>query len=264
MCTICGGCARAASGATQRDSHELLNLTLVTVSEGAGVMPQGSYLAAPSEGRPRRFPSRGDGRADFVGSKNKCRRRGGLRTHMCRGGSAVHRCFYSSLVLPRPFWHGFTVSGTRALLVSTVLLAAHSTFPKQCLRLALQQILTGPGPPNGWPRCVQEASAVFLSPWWCDAAVERVRLTAPRVGVAGLARCPSRQRQIWTRLRTRFELGVVQDLVALGVPQWAARAHTGLTAPQSNGGRWDGAAASSVPARATGAAASSGRSSQIQ
>ena len=77
MCTICGGCARAASGATQRDSHELLNLTLVTVSEGAGVMPQGSYLAAPSEGRPRRFPSRGDGRADFVGSKNKCRRRGG-------------------------------------------------------------------------------------------------------------------------------------------------------------------------------------------
>jgi hypothetical protein len=217
---------------------------------------------------------------------------------LCIGVFIHRRC------CPGLFWHGFTVSGTRALLVSTVLLAAHSTFPKQCLRLALQQILTGPGPPNGWPRrvqegssvlgsahstvpkqclrlvlqqiltgpgppngwprCVQEASAVFLSPWWCDAAVERVRLTAPRVGVAGLARCPSRQRQIWTRLRTRFELGVVQDLVALGVPQWAARAHTGLTAPQSNGGRWDGAAASSVPARATGAAASSGRSSQIQ
>ena len=99
MCTICGGCARAASGATQRDSHELLNLTLVTVSEGAGVMPQGSYLAAPSECRPRRFPSRGDGRADFVGSKNKCRRHGGLRTHMCRRGSVVQECFYSSSVL---------------------------------------------------------------------------------------------------------------------------------------------------------------------
>ena len=33
--------------------------------------------------------------------------------------------------------------------------------------------------------------------------------------------------------RTRFELGVVQGLVALGVPQWAARAHTGLAASQS-------------------------------
>ena len=59
---ICKGWPPPAKGSAHRDSHELLDLTLRSVSEDVGSVPQGSPANKPHEcrwrpiGCPRRFP----------------------------------------------------------------------------------------------------------------------------------------------------------------------------------------------------------------
>jgi len=100
-------------------------------------------------------------------------------TRTCVAGEVLCASVFLFIVGAAPaFFHACTCP------VSTVLPAAHSTFPKQCLRLVLQQILTGPGPPNGWPRRVQEGSSVLGSarstvPKQCLRLVLQQILTGP-------------------------------------------------------------------------------------